>query len=117
MVQWFNGSFLQRMAAYGGHARLRSVAFNLIRNSRRVAGLRVDQLHIRNIQPGFPVDDSATAIAGRFLMPLYHGRAFNLHFAARGRNRQHATSFALIAAGDHYHLIVLSDFGSSGSFQ
>src|SRR5713226_4282445 len=98
------------MPARRGHPNLRSVAFDLVSDARRFARLRIDNLHVRNIDPGFFVDDSTAAISGRLLMPLDHPRALNLHLTVGRRHREHAPALAFVAPGDHDDLIVLSDF-------
>ena len=104
------------MPAGCGYPRLGSVGVNLIADPRRISGLRIDQLHIRNIQPRFLIYDSAAAIARRFLMTLDHGCAFDFYFAARWGDREHASALAFVAPDNHDHLVILSDFDSLISF-
>src|SRR5437870_5542241 len=104
------------MPAGCGYPRLGSVGVNLIADPRRISGLRIDQLHIRNIQPRFLIYDPTAAIARRFLMTLDHGCAFDFYFATRWCDGEHATALASVAAGNHDDLIVLLYFGSLSSF-
>src|SRR2546423_15323635 len=110
-------SFLDRVPARGGHPEFRPVSVRFVPHARRLAGLRIDNLHIRNIDPRFLVDDSAAAIAGRLLMPLDDAGTLNLHLAANRRYGQHATALALITAGDQHDLIVFLNLRSLSSFQ
>ena len=98
------------------HPRLR-VAVDLIAHARRLAGLRIDNLHVRNIEPGFAIDDAAATITRRFLVTLDDARAFDFDLALVGCNGQHAATLALITARNHDHLIVLPKFGSFSSLQ
>src|SRR5437016_2693032 len=86
------------MSACGRHARLGSVTFNLITHSRSLARLWIDHLHIRNVDPGFLVDNSTAAIAGRFLVSFDYAGAFDLHFSTSRSDPQHASTLALVAA-------------------
>src|SRR5881628_3300245 len=104
------------MPAGCGHPRLGSVGVDLIANPRRISSLRINQLHIRNIHPRFPVYDSTAPITGWFLMTLNHGCAFNFYLAARWRDREHASALAFVAPDNHDHLVILSDFDSLISF-
>ena len=105
------------MSACGRHARLGSVTFNLITHSRSLARLWIDHLHIRNVDPGFLVDNSTAAIAGRFLVSFDYAGAFDLHFSTSRSDPQHASTLALVAAGDDDDLIVLPNLGSFSSLQ
>ena len=99
------------------HPRLGSVTFKLITHPRSFPRLWIDHLHIRNIDPGFLVDNSTAAIAGRFLVSFDDACAFDLNFATSGTDREHATTLALVASGDNDYLIVLPNFGSFSSLQ
>ena len=99
------------------HPRLGAVTFNLITHSRGFSRLRIDHLHIRNVDPGFFVDNSTAAIAGRFLVSFDYACAFDLNFAPSRSDAQHASTLALVAAGDDDDLVVLSNLGSSSSLQ
>ena len=99
------------------HPRLGSIAFNLITHSGSFSRLRIDHLHIRNVDPGFLVDNSTAAIAGRFLVSFDYARAFDLNFAPSRSDAQYASTLALVAAGDDDDLIVLPNLGSFSSLQ
>jgi hypothetical protein len=99
-----------------GHSVLASVAIDFVTHSRRLSRLRVDYLDIRDIDPGFLVDDPTTAISGRLLMSLDHSRSFDFHLAAEWRHRQYAAALSFVAASHQDHLIVLSNFGSLSGF-
>src|SRR6267142_5850606 len=98
------------MSAGRGHSNLGSVALDLVAHSRRLARLRIDNLHVRNIDPGFFLDNPAAAISRRLLMTLDHARTLDLHFAGGRRHGQHAAALSSVAPGDHDHLIALSNF-------
>jgi hypothetical protein len=71
--------------------------------------LRIDQLHVGNINESFLLDYAAAAITLRagLLKTLDQPGAFNFDLAGRRRNLEHTTTFAFVAAGNDYHLIVL----------
>src|SRR6266446_1492910 len=97
------------MSAACSYANLGSVALDLVSHSRRLARLRIDNLHVRNINPGFFIDNPAAAISRRLLVSLDHSRAFDLHLTVSRRHRQNASALPFVAPGDHDNLIVLSD--------
>src|SRR5712691_4134189 len=99
------------------HPRLGSVTFDLITHSRGLSRLRIDHLHIRNVDPGFLVDNSTTAIAGRFLVSFDYACAFDLNFSTSRSDPEHASALPLVAAGDDDDLIVLPNLGSFSSLQ
>ena len=104
--------FLQRLSAAGGNANFGTVAFNLISDARRLARLRIDQLDVGNVDKSFLFDDAAAPIALRVgaLVPLDYAGAFNFYFSRDGRYFEHATTLALVTAGNNHHLIVLLNF-------
>src|SRR6266852_6323776 len=104
--------FLKRMPAGRSHASLGTVAFNLILDPRWASRLRIDQLHVGNINESFFLDNAAAAIILRagLLMAFYNARALNFDLAGGRRHFEHATTFALVAAGNNDHLIVLLYF-------
>src|ERR1044071_8416734 len=106
MVECTNFSLFQRMSAARRYSGFGSVSFDLIADPRRISGLRIDQLHIRNIQPRFLIYDPTTAIARRFLMTLDHGCAFDFYFSTRWYDGEHATALASVAAGNPGDMIV-----------
>src|SRR6185436_5844569 len=97
--------FLQRMSASGGNANLGTVTFNLISGARRLARLRIDQLDVGNVNKGFLLDDAAAPIALRVgpLVSLDHSGAFNFDSSRNGRYFEHATTLALVTAGNNHH--------------
>src|SRR5438045_8478537 len=97
------------------HPRLGAVTFNLITHSRSLSRLGIDHLHIRNLDPGFLVDNSTAAIAGSFLVSFDYACAFDFHFATSWSDAQHASTLALVPAGDDYDLIDLPNLGSFSS--
>src|SRR5690349_14947387 len=100
-------SLLQRVSARGCHSKFRSVRVYFVAHARRFTGLRIDDSNIRNIDPGFLVDDAAAAISGGFLVTLDHADRFDFHLAAPGGNRQHTATLSFVAPGDQHYLIVL----------
>src|SRR6266542_1277971 len=97
------------MPAGRSHPRLGSVAIDLVAHARRLARLRIDDLHIGDVNPCFLLYDSAAAIAGGLLVSLDHSRAFDLHFSARRSNGQNPAPFSLVATGHQDYLVVLSN--------
>ena len=95
------------MSARGGHSKLGSVGIHFIADARMLTGLRIDDLHVRNIYPRFAVDDSTRLVSGRPLMTLDYTGAFNLHLAADRGDGQDPATLAFVAPGDQDDLIVL----------
>src|ERR1700682_5526591 len=100
------------MPAGRSHASLCAVAFDVILHPRWVSRLRIDQLHVGNINESFFLYNAAAAITLRagLLMALYDARALNFDLAGGRRHFEHATAFALVAASNNDHLIVLLYF-------
>src|SRR2546427_4374168 len=105
------------MSAGRRHPTFGSVTFNLITHSRSLSRLWIDHLHIRNVDPGFLVDNSAAAITGRFLVSFDYACAFDLHFATSRHDAQHPPTLALVPARNDDDLIVLPNLGSFSSLQ
>src|SRR5215204_6251640 len=108
---------LYRVATAGRHPGLSAIALEVIFNAGGLAGLRIDQLHIRNINIRFLLDNSAATI-GLLVGPLVafdDAGTFDFYFALCRSHFQHAATFAFIAPGNHYYLIVLLDLCSLGS--
>src|SRR5947209_12311276 len=104
------------MSANGG-PRLRAVVVNLISNPRRLAILRIDQLHIRNINPRFFLDDAAapvTRLVGA-LVPLDDSGAFDFYLVPHRRDLQDTTTLATVATSHDYHLVVFLNSCAFGS--
>src|ERR1051326_6525549 len=93
-------SFFDRVSARGRHSELGTVAVGLVSHARRLAGLWIDNLHVRDVEPRFLVYNSAAPIAGRLLIPLDDAGPLNLHFAASRGHCQDATALAFVATGD-----------------
>src|SRR5712691_11574689 len=91
------------------YAKLGAITLDLILDTSRLARLRIDQLHIRNIDVRLLVDNATAAIALWVgpLMAFDHPYAFNLDLGVPGQHFQNPASLALITTGDDHHLIIL----------
>src|SRR6266545_3994349 len=104
--------FLHRMPAGRCYPSLGTVALDQIPNPGGLTRLRIDQLHIGNVDERLFLDDSAATIALRIclLMPLDNSHALNFYLAGCRGNFQHPTTLTLITAGNNRNLIVLLYF-------
>src|SRR5216684_2930857 len=100
------------MTAGCSHSRLGSVTVDLVAHARRLARLRIYDLHVGDVDPRFLLYDSAAAISRGLLVSLDHSRTFDLHFSARRSNCQDPAPLSLVAAGHQDYLVVLSDLRS-----
>src|SRR5882724_8218667 len=100
------------MSARRGHSGLLTVRFNFVTDTRWLARLWIDQLHVRNINKSFLIDDAATSVTLRIcpLVALDHRHALDLNFSLRGHHLQYSSPLAPVTAGDHNNLIVFLDF-------
>src|SRR6266480_5371249 len=100
------------MSTGRGNAQLRAIAFNLISDASGFARLRINQLHIRNVDKSFFVDNSTAAVGLWIstLVALDHACALDLYFSSCWSNLEDAASPAFVAPGNDHYLIVLLNF-------
>ena len=69
-------------------------------------------MDVGNVDKRFLLDDAAAPIALRVgaLVSLDHPGAFNFYFSRDRRNLEHATTLALVTAGNNHNLIVFLNF-------
>src|ERR1700730_124290 len=100
------------MSTRRGDAQLRTVAFDLIPDASRFARLRINQLHIGNINKSLFVDNPTATVGLRIsaLVALDHAGAFDLYFSSCWSSLEDTASPAFVASGNDHHLIVLLNF-------
>src|SRR6185503_3816510 len=110
----FHASLSYRMSTRRSQTRLRTISLEVVFNPRGFTRLRINQLHIREINKRFFVDNTSAAIRLRvcLLVSLDHADAFDFDLASCRRYFEHAPAPALVATRDNNNLIVLSNFGA-----
>src|SRR5579871_1814807 len=90
-----------------GETHLAPVLQRAVPDPRRPAGLRVDIGDVGDLDRELLVDDAA-GIPGRGLgVPLHRADAFDDDAVLGRQHALHLAGLALVAAGDHDHLVAL----------
>ncbi len=104
--------FIQRRSALLAHPDF-AIALHFVPNPHRPAS-RTNQLHVRVRDPAFLFGNAALDVALRIRthVLLHHHHVLYQQLVIVGKHAQHAPFLALVAPGDHFHVVVAADIDS-----
>src|ERR1700730_12602479 len=93
-----------------GNPDLGAIAQDLESDTRRLAALGVGERDVRNVDARFLRNDAAFLLRGLALMAAHDVNAAHDRAIRGAMNLDDLAAAALVAAGDHHHLVALPDF-------